>query len=179
MVQCEMCGTEVGSPNRVKIEGAELDVCDDCTEFGTEIRTDDASSSTSTKYSTGSSDSSGSSSSGSSGGGGSTSSSGGGRRRDMFDEMDELSQDYDERIREGREDAGLSQEDLAKQLNEKASLIRKLEHGDILPSDDVQRKLERALDVDLSAGGESGDEEWESENAGGGYTLGDVVKRKD
>ena len=97
----------------------------------------------------------------------------------MFDEMDELVQDYDARIREAREDRGLSQEDLAKQLNEKASLIRKLEHGDILPSDDVQRKLERALDVDLSAGSSDADEEWESSSSSGGYTLGDVVKRKD
>ena len=175
MVQCEMCGKDVGDPNRVKIEGAELDVCDDCTEFGTEVRTEDASSSTSTKYSTSSS----SGSSGSSARTGSGGSSGGGRRRDMFDEMDELAQDYDSRIRDAREGAGMSQEELAKQLNEKASLIRKLEHGDILPSDDVQRKLERALDVELSAGGGGGDEEWEGGSSSGSYTLGDVVKRKD
>lgn len=97
----------------------------------------------------------------------------------MFDEMDELAQDYDELIREGREGMDLSQEDLAKQLNEKASLIRKLEHGSVLPSDDVQRKLERALEVDLTAGSNDGDEEWESASASGSYTLGDVVKRKD
>jgi putative transcription factor len=177
MVQCEMCGTETASPNRVKIEGAELDVCDECTDFGTEVRTEETQSTTSTKYSTGGSSSTGStsSSSGSTSGGG----TGGGRRRDMFDDMDELAQDYDDRIRNAREAAGLSQEDLAKQLNEKASLIRKLEHGDTLPSDDVQRKLERALDIDLTAGGDTGDTEWESDSATGGYTLGDVVERKD
>jgi putative transcription factor len=97
----------------------------------------------------------------------------------MFDEMDELAQDYDERIRAARESAGLSQADLAKQLNEKASLIRKLEHGNTLPSDDVQRKLERALNIDLSAGGSTDDTEWESGSATGEYTLGDVVERKD
>ena len=93
--------------------------------------------------------------------------------------MDELAQDYDERIRDAREETGMSQADLAKQLNEKASLIRKLEHGDILPSDDVQRKLEGALDITLSAGTSDADEEWESGSSSGGYTLGDVVKRKD
>jgi putative transcription factor len=179
MVQCEMCGTETADPNRVKIEGAELDVCDECTDFGTEVQTEETGSSTSTKYSTGSSGSSGSSSTGGSGSGSSGSSGSGGRRRDMFDDMDELAQDYDDRIRDARESAGLSQEDLAKQLNEKASLIRKLEHGDTLPSDDVQRKLERALDIDLTAAGEAGDAEWESDSAGGGYTLGDMVERKD
>ncbi|WP_254271129.1 multiprotein bridging factor aMBF1 [Haloarcula marina] len=178
MVQCEMCGKEVSSPNRVKIEGAELDVCDECTDFGTEVKTQDASSSTSTKYSTSSSgSSSSSSSSGSSGSSGS--SSGGSRRRDMFDEMDEIAQDFDDQIRKARESRGLSQKDLAQQLNEKASLIRKLEQGNSLPSDDVRKKLERALDIDLSAGGSSDDTEWSGGNSSGGYTLGDVVKRKD
>jgi len=179
MVSCEMCGAETSSPNTVKIEGAELEVCDDCTDFGTEVQTDSASS-TSTKYSTGSS--------GSSSSGGATSSStgstssggrGGGGRSDMFDDIEELAQDYDERLREAREATGLSQEDLAKELNEKASLIRKLEHGDTLPSDDVQRKLERALDVDLSAGASADDTEWSGGSSTGEYTLGDVVERKD
>ena len=95
MVQCEMCGTETGSPKTVKIEGAELEVCDDCADFGTEVRTEETSS-TSTKYSTSSSGSS--SSSASSPSGGSSGTTGGGGRRDMFDEMDEVVQDYDDRI---------------------------------------------------------------------------------
>ena len=164
-----MCGKDVASPNRVKIEGAELDVCDECTDFGTEVTTED-SSSTSTKYSTSSS------SSGSSGSSGSSSSR---PRNDMFDEMDELAQDYDQRIREARESRGISQEDLAKELNLKASLIRKLERGDTLPSDEVQTELERELDISLNAGGTDADEEWDGGSSSGEYTLGDVVKRKD
>ncbi len=183
MVQCEMCGTETASANRVKIEGAELDVCDECTDFGTEVKTDSGTSSTSTKYSTsssGSSSSGGSSGSGRSGGSSTgSSSSGGGRRRDMYDEMDEIAPDYDERIRSARESAGLTQEELAKQLNEKASLIRKVERGDTLPSDEIQQKLERNLDISLTTSAGSDDTEWESENSSGGYTLGDVVERKD
>ncbi|WP_435177889.1 multiprotein bridging factor aMBF1 [Halorussus sp. AFM4] len=175
MVQCEMCGAETSSPKTVKVEGAELDVCDNCADFGTEVKTQD-SGSTSTKYSTSSSSgSSGSSSSSSS----TSSSSSQSRRSDMFDDMDELAQDYDERIREARESAGLSQEDLANELNEKASLIRKLERGDILPSDEVQRKLERELDIQLTAGGSADEEEWSGGSSTGEYTLGDVVKRKD
>ena len=175
MVQCEMCGTETGSPKTVKIEGAELDVCDDCADFGTEVRTEETSS-TSTKYSTASS--SGSDGSSSSRGSSGTS-GGGGSRRDMFDEMDEVAQDYDERIRGARESEGLTQEDLADELNEKASLIRKIERGDVLPSDSVQRKLERNLGIDLSMGGSDDDSEWSGGSSEGGTTLGDVVKRKD
>ncbi|EMA53313.1 MULTISPECIES: multiprotein bridging factor aMBF1 [Halococcus] len=174
MVQCEMCGAETDSPTTVKIEGAEIDVCDDCAEFGTEVR-QPASESTSTKYSTDSSEDGASASSGGSGssGGGSTS-----RGPDMFDDMEEVVQDYDERIRSAREATDMSQEDLAKELNEKASLIRKLEHGSMLPSDSVQSKLERRLDITLTEGGVD-DTEWEGGSASGEYTLGDVVQRKD
>lgn len=181
MVQCEMCGKETKSPNKAKIEGAVLEVCDECTDFGTEIK-EQTSSSTSTKYSTGSS-SSGSSSSSSSGaattGSSSGGSTGGGRRRDMFDDMDEIAEDFDEQIRTARESAGLSQEELADNLNEKASLIRKLERGDTLPTDSIQQKLERKLDIDLTAGGGVDESEWSSGSSTGSYTLGDVVERKD
>ncbi|MFB6256861.1 MAG: multiprotein bridging factor aMBF1 [Haloplanus sp.] len=174
MPQCEMCGAESSSLTTTKVEGAELELCDSCTDFGTEVRTE-SSSSSSTKYSTSSSSSSSSSTSSASDG----SSSGGSRRRkDMFDDMEELATDYDDRIRSAREGRGLSQEDLAKELNEKASLIRKLEHGDMLPSDEVQTKLERKLDISLSERTGDEDAEW-SGGSSTTTTLGDVVKRKD
>jgi len=174
MPQCEMCGSDQASLKTVKVEGAELQLCDDCAEFGTEVRTE-STSSASTKYST-SSSSSGSNSSRSSGS--SSSSSSKTRRRDMFDDMDEIATDYDDRIRQARESRGLSQEELAQSLNEKASLIRKLERGDIMPPDSVRKKIERKLDISLVEGESDDDSEW----SGGGSTtttLGDVVKRKD
>jgi putative transcription factor len=172
MSQCEMCGAETSSLTTTKVEGAELELCGDCSDFGTEVRT--TSSSGSSKYSTSSSDgtaSSGADSSGSSSGGSS-------RRTDMFDDMDEVATDYDERIREARESEDLSQEDLAKGLNEKASLIRKLERGDVLPSDEVQRKLEGRLDISLTEGSGDADTDWDG-GSSATTTLGDVVKRKD
>ncbi|MFC6768828.1 multiprotein bridging factor aMBF1 [Natrinema soli] len=180
MVQCEMCGAETSSPKTIKVEGAKLDVCSDCTDFGTEVK-QTSSSGSSTKYSTSSSSSS--SSGGQSTGSSASSSSSGGssqRRSDMFDDMDELATDYDERVRNARENNGLSQSDLANELNEKASLIRKIERGDTLPSDRVQTKLENFLEIDLNAEGSSGeDSEWSGGSSTGSYTLGDVVKRKD
>ncbi|MFB6280626.1 MAG: multiprotein bridging factor aMBF1 [Haloferacaceae archaeon] len=172
MPQCEMCGAERPSLTTTKVEGAELDLCDDCTEFGTEVRTEDDGSA-STKYSTSSSSSSSASTSSSS-----SSSDGSRSRRDMFDDMDEVAADYDERIREAREAEGLSQEDLADALNEKVSLIRKLERGQMLPSDDVRGKLERRLEVSLLEGVDADEEEWSADSATT-TTLGDVVKRKD
>lgn len=179
MPQCEMCGAEEASLTTTKVEGAELELCSSCTDFGTEVR-DESTGSGGGKYSTSSSTGKSSSSSSSSGSsGGSSGSSGGSTRpRDMFDDMDEIATDYDEQIRTARESRGLSQEELADQLNEKASLIRKLERGDTLPTDEVQRKLERELDISLVEGESVEDADWDSGDSGT-MTLGDVVKRKD
>src|SRR6056297_1551163 len=174
MPQCEMCGADVASLTTTKVEGAELELCDNCQGFGTTVETQQSSSSTS-KYST-SSSSGTSNASGSSSSGGSTQSTR--RKKDMFDDMDELAADYDDRIREARESEGLTQEKLADNLNEKSSLIRKLERGDILPSDDVQTKLEKKLEITLTEGADVDDTEWSS-GSGQSMTLGDVVERKD
>lgn len=175
MPQCEMCGADETSLTTTKVEGAELELCSSCTDFGTEVR-DESTGSGGGKYSTSSSTGTSSSSSSSGSGG---SSGGSTRPRDMFDDMDEIATDYDDQIRNARESRGLSQEELADELNEKASLIRKLERGDTLPTDDIQRKLEGELDISLVEG-DSADEDadWET-NDTGTMTLGDVVKRKD
>lgn len=175
MVQCEMCGTETGSATTSKIEGAELQVCQSCADFGTEVTPADASS-TSTKYSTSDSGSTSTQSTNSSGGNSGTTRA---QRRDLFDEMEMLADDYPERIREVRETRDLSQEDLARELNEKASLIRKLERGDMQPSDSIQRKLERHLEISLTEGSGDADDEWESDVEAGATTLGDVVRRRE
>jgi len=96
----------------------------------------------------------------------------------MFDDMDEIAGDYDDRIREAREGESLTQEELANDLNEKASLIRKLERGDVLPSDDVRKKLESKFDISLTEGADVEDTEW-SGSSSGSMTLGDVVERKE
>ncbi len=176
MPQCEMCGAEEASLTTTKVEGAELELCSSCTDFGTTVR--DESTSSGGKYSTSSDTGKSSSSSGSSSGSGGSSSGSSTRPRDMFDDMDEIATDYDDRIRNARESRGLSQEELADGLNEKASLIRKLERGDTLPTDEVQGKLEGALDISLVEGESTDDADWETDDPGT-MTLGDVVKRKD
>ncbi len=176
MPQCEMCGSQESSLTTTKVEGAELELCESCQGFGTTVETQQSSGATS-KYST-SSKSGTASSSGGAGGSNRSSGDSSRRKRDMFDDMDELAGDYDDRIREAREALGVTQEELANQLNEKASLIRKLERGDILPSDDVQNKLEKKLEITLTEGTDIDDTEWSS-GSSGSMTLGDVVERKD
>ena len=92
--------------------------------------------------------------------------------------METVAADYDDRIRQAREAGGMSQEELAGDINEKASVIRKLERADILPEDDVQEKLERKLGISLVEGREVDDADWEGSSSGS-MTLGDVVQRND
>lgn len=174
-----MCGAETTSPRTAKIEGAELQVCDDCIEFGTEIETD-TDSETTTKYSTSSTESVSNTQDTTPNRSHGSSTSRSQSSEDIFEEMDEVVSDYDQRIRSARESAGLSQTELADQLNEKASFIRKLERGESLPNDTIRRKLERALDIELVTGSSTESEgEWSSSDTPSGVTLGDVVERKD
>jgi transcriptional regulator, XRE family len=169
MAHCEMCGGEHASLTKVKIEGATLQLCEQCKGFGTEVHEPDAATQSTNKYSTDQRTTTEAPS---------TTTRAERPRRDMFDTMPEIATDYDAQIREAREDLGLSQEELAGQLNEKASLIRKLERGSMLPDDRVRKKLERALDISLLEGGADVETDW-SGSASTTTTLGDVVKRGD
>jgi len=140
-MQCEMCGETIrGAPKLVRVEGAELSVCSKCEKFGTEVqqvrRTDlraplkgsaarpgqvPAGGAAQVRY-----------------------------KRDMFDFMEgEIVDDYAVRIRNARMEKGLSQKDLAMQMKEKEHLIRKIENSELMPEDDVRKKLEKALEIRL------------------------------
>lgn len=166
-----MCGAETDDPTTIQTEGTQLEVCSNCVEFGTVLHDEERKKESS---SSGTSSSSGSSSkpSGSRSSGSSSPPS-----RDPFDEMGTLAPDYDQRVRNARENEGMKQEELADELNEKLSLIRKIERGEMRPSEEVRGKLESALGVSLTE--EVGGEEWESDDSSGGYTVGDIIERKD
>lgn len=89
---------------------------------------------------------------------------------------DELVDDYDHIIREAREKKQLSHEELALRIKEKATLIKKLERGEIVPEEGVRRKLERELNIRLTE--RSGEDDWSGERLNKGTTLGDIVTIK-
>jgi len=66
----------------------------------------------------------------------------------MTKDVLELANDFHSRIRNAREHRGLSQEDLAKQMNEKIAVIQKTENG-IRPTDTLLNKFAKALDIKL------------------------------
>lgn len=57
--------------------------------------------------------------------------------------------DYGGIIKNKREQVGIKQEDFAKQINEKVSLIHKIETNQFEPSIELARKIERFLHVKL------------------------------
>jgi len=61
----------------------------------------------------------------------------------------ELVDDYGRRVKEARERRGLTQEDLGRLIGEKASVIRRIEAGELAPDIALARKLEHALGVRL------------------------------
>lgn len=61
----------------------------------------------------------------------------------------ELAVDFGAKIRKAREGLGYSHEDLGKKINEKVSLLRKIEMGRIEPSDRLAATLEHVLKIKL------------------------------
>ena len=88
----------------------------------------------------------------------------------------ELVEDYSVRIQRARERKGWSREELGKKMNERVSIISKLENGEMRPSDDLIRKLERTLEIKLME--PVNDVSVHGTSASQGLTLGDLITRK-
>lgn len=139
-MRCEVCGRKIrGNPLKALIEGAKLTVCDECAKHGTIIREEPKTPSKSplkskakTKavspkpappVSVGLQKTSG--------------------------VHLELVDDYDVRVRQAREKMGLTHEELGKKINEKVSVLKKIETRKIKPDDKLAAKLEHALRIKL------------------------------
>ncbi|MCI4349171.1 MAG: multiprotein-bridging factor 1 family protein [Thermoplasmata archaeon] len=139
---CEMCGDDVTTTYRVEVEGSVLRVCEHCRHFGELLDPliAPAAPSSQTK------------------GAPRAPTSGGqplrrGAERDLFADLPEmeLASDWGHRIRVAREQRAWTQEELGKRLNEKKSLVLKLESGSFHPPDAIVRKVESLLKIRLRA----------------------------
>lgn len=85
--------------------------------------------------------------------------------------------DYAQLIRSAREKSGMTQKDFAMKLNEKESVIHKLENSQFVPPISMARKLEKLLHIRLVVVEE--DEEVEAgKKADGPLTIGDIIASK-
>ena len=160
--QCEICGTEIkGRPAKVNIEGSELEVCSKCAQYGTSVETrtqpkQQVPGKTTTAKKTEKKPY---------------------PKKTKFEGPTyELVDGYDQIIRDTREQLEWTQEELAAKIKEKESLIKKIERGEIVPEDSVRKKLERALNIQLTEKVEEID--MGGEGTSKNTTLGDIVKIK-
>ncbi len=160
---CELCGADVARLKNVAIEATILSVCSDCARFGDEVSTPALRRSTMPPLIAQRLDA---------------------RQRrmtpkDVYTQSGELelAEDFPAKIRSARESRGWKQADLGAKINERASVIAKLESGTIMPGDDLVRKLERELGIKLKERVEP--VAAKKQTAGTGITLGDLIKMKE
>jgi putative transcription factor len=149
---CEMCGKDVETTSRVRLERTVLGLCPDCAKFGTPVdppppAPEEDSPAPSRSHA---------------GGAVVTATRPAGRprrleERDLYQEIGELelAPDWGRKVRIARETLGWNPEELGKKLNEKKSVVLKIESGTMHPPDALVRKLEHLLKVRLRASPET------------------------
>ena len=126
-MECEICGREIGGRGfKIIVEGSEMTVCEFCKDLGVEKPNVPPSRQAVRRGTV--------------------------RRfkpKTDIDLGEELVEDFHLIIRREREKRGWSQEELAKRIQEKTSLIRKIENAEITPEPEVVEKLERLFGIRL------------------------------
>jgi len=160
-VACEMCGRELPIHGTIQVEGARMAVCAGCARFGTLVEAP-------------------ASGKGAPQAGRSQAPAGRPRnheeKRVPLESDEELVSDFGERVRQARERKRVSLDDLARAVNEKKSLLAKVETGAHFPDPTVTRKLEAALGIKLREKVE--EVHTQKYKPGGGMTIGDLIKMK-
>lgn len=150
MPSCQLCGEDSDNLKKAKIEGAVLRVCESCSDMGDVVEQKKKKTRKKKKQST--------------------------SKRPR--ETQVLANDYGSRVKEAREDRELSIKELSDDLNEKASLIRKVEREDLKPEKALAKKLSKKLGVTLYVNPEVSDhsvEDGDERDA----TVGDVADIKE
>jgi len=131
-LRCEVCGRKIyGEPNRVIIEGAKLTVCSECAKHGTKSWEEPTPKPT-PKPKTALPQSKPQKT-----------------PEIKIDTSLELVENFDAKVRQAREKLGLSHDELGKRINEKVSVLRKIETGKMTPDNKLVTKLEYALKIKL------------------------------
>ncbi len=125
-MQCEVCGAS-DADKIAEVEGSEMRVCEECSSLGT-VKSKSSSKKRKPKKKTKGSDKS---------------------WRDSSETEEVLKRDYGKVVRDAREGADLTMEDLAEKISEKESVVRRVENEELRPDEKLSKKLERELDIEL------------------------------
>lgn len=100
--------------------------------------------------------------------------------KDVYKEMDkELVSGWNDLIKNARKKKGLTREELGFKIGERTVTIAKIENGDLRPSDEMVKKLEKELEITLIEEVASVRPVSIGSRSGSGLTLGDFIKRED
>ena len=159
---CEMCGKDVTFCKKVTIEGVVLEVCAECAKFGIEAKRETPKEpapkpviakrlEVREKRS---------------------------RPRDVLQavEKEELIEDFARVIRTARERAGMTQKELAMKINERVTIISKIESNQMRPDEKVISKLQKELNMVLKE--KVPEVTAAKEGARASLTLADLIKMK-
>lgn len=127
MSQCDLCGKD-NAPTKARIEGTLLQVCTACAAFGEIVQTGQklevrGRKSTDPKLPTID-------------------------HRPITSDLRMITPDYAQKIKTAREKEGLKQEEVAQRINEKVTLIQKVEAG-TPPSIPLAQKLEQFFKIQI------------------------------
>lgn len=156
-MRCEVCGEEIrGQPFYRIIEGGRMTVCGRCSKFGSgdwDPRQVNISHSQRRPAQPR-------------------------RLRNDLEAAEELEliENYGELIRKSRQKMKLSVEDYAKLINEKESVVKKLEREEVNPASKLIKKIENTLSIRILERGEAPSRVQISTKATSGRTLGDIMK---
>jgi putative transcription factor len=148
MVTCEVCGTNKTKLLRASIEGTQMNVCEGCASYGKVLYTPELKPKI---------------------------------REVMVSKTPEIEErvvdNFGAIVKNAREKTGLTQEEFAKKLNERLSIMRAIENREQMPDLKLAAKLEKELGVVLIE--EVSDETPVSEKTQSKeVTLGDMIKIK-
>ena len=145
MSSCELCGRDQDSLKKAKIEGATLKVCDSCAEMGETVETQSKKRKKKKKS------------------------------RNSSRKSKVLTSGYGDKIKQAREGEKLSIKEVADSLNEKESVIKKIEREDLKPEKSLAQKLENKFGISLYVNPSVSDVETDSGDDRSA-TLGDVAE---
>ena len=150
-----MCGSS-GKLYKAIVEGAELTVCHDCSKFGrvTGVIKQEVSRKSKPKIDATYEN-----------------------KEPQKEIMQIIVGNYAEKIKRKRESLGLKQEEFAKKINEKESLIQKIESGHFEPSIELAKKIEKFLRIKLIEEHEEKHEK-QTKSKTDSFTIGDLIKIK-
>jgi putative transcription factor len=165
LMVCEMCGKDVTFCKKVNIEGVLLEVCTECAKFGTEAKKGQAPVAgpkplieqrlerrEMRK-----------------------------KQRDVYVDSgeEELVEDFAARIRNARSRMGMTQKELAAKLNEKQTILSKVESGGMRPDEKLIRKLQKELGIVLKERPPPQVDVQSTSSGSGSLTLADLIRMKE